>query len=160
MAKLLPRVPYVRLRQRGDDRVLHITNNGSTHSGELVDVGLALVGGEVPIFLLDIHTGTISPFGNQPIPTRFEISADRILACDVAALNYDRLGIPGQQLKTELDDMAQYLIPGPEPACLHENVIDVTALDDAQPQGMCAWCGGRMVAELHIEVRKGPWRPA
>lgn len=158
MAKFPSRLPYVRLRQIPGDRLIHVIEAGDTISGRLYDVSYRMSSDDVPHVILEVRTEDpdLLGYGDEATVRTLEISAHRIVAADVDALDYELLGIP--HLKQTLDSMRQWFVTE-QPPCEHESVIEVTTLGDARAQGMCMWCGQRMVAEQQVEVTRGPWKP-
>jgi len=159
MAKLPSCLPYVRLRQIPGDRRLHVIEAGATISGRLYDVSYRMSSNDFPHVILNIRTEDpdLLGHGEEGAIRTLEISAHRIVAADVDALDYELLGLP--HLEQTLDSMRQSFVTE-QPPCEHESVIEVTTLGDVLAQGMCVWCGQHMVAEQRLEVTYGPWREA
>lgn len=160
MAKAPSRPWHVRLRQIPGDRRLHITDSGHTSSGSLAQVRYEISSSDIPYVTLELEDSEYDLFGDAVDSSTIEICVNRIVAADVAALDYSLLrDLPGRQLEEILGGMQEWFIPV-VPPCGHEDVIEVTTLGDVQAQGMCQWCGHRMVADQQVEVTYGPWKPA
>jgi hypothetical protein len=159
MAIYIAPLPYARIRQApGDDR-LHITD-GHTTSGLPLALSLKLVSGEPPWLVFELNTA------DRPGPealldsTTVEVSSSRIFAADLDALTFPAHDTFGHQIKRAADDLRDCLLPGDPPPCAHEDVIDVSWLGSSRAEGLCAWCGAAMVADLVPAYTRSAWRTA
>jgi hypothetical protein len=159
MAKFIAPPLYARIRQvPGDDR-LHITDMGTT-SGLPRGLGLELASGEYPWLAFELNTADGYDPEAKLASTMVEVSSRRIFAADLDALTFPAHDLFGQQLRRAADDLRDCLLPGDPPPCAHEDVIDVSWLGRGQAEGMCAWCGTTMVADLVPAYTRGAWRTA
>lgn len=85
----------------------------------------------------------------QPEPAE---PAPRPNRARIAVLEHQLLGITPEPGTSEAMAVAQ-ATPIDQTKCPHDDVIDVTEMGNARPQGMCERCGASMVAD-----DDGPWR--
>lgn len=85
----------------------------------------------------------------QPEPTE---PAPRPSYTKIAVLEHQLLGISPEPGTSEAMAVEQ-ATPIDQTKCPHDDVIDVTELGNARPQGMCERCGASMVA-----TDDGSWR--
>jgi hypothetical protein len=160
MAKAPSVRPYIRLRQRPGDTALYVTERGHTRHSPLHGARVILRSNEVP--LIELLLTNNSPDDWAPITFRLS----EILAADVDVLDWGLLGdwerggdaLAAQEFKDLLTEF-RHVLDTSTPECGHEDVIEVTTLGDVLAQGMCVWCGHRMVAEQRLEITRGPWKP-
>lgn len=89
-----------------------------------------------------------------------KVSSHRVFAADLDALTFSAHDPFGHQLRRAAADLRDCLLPGDPPPCAHEDVIDVSRLGSGQAEGLCAWCGTAMVADLVPAYTRSAWRTA
>jgi hypothetical protein len=154
MPTTIPPTP-IRLRQIPGDPRLHVTENGSTTSGHLEEASIQLVSGEFPTAILGLRESLLTP-PDEP-PTTLRLATFRILAADVAALNYNALGAyEGALLRRILETTSRCFDQSPLPPCAHEDVVETPELGRVEVPGICMWCPLPLVKRDDY----AEWKPA